>query len=107
MKETRELLELAVSLIKSYRLAKADGKINLSDVQYLVDPALKIAPAFDNISEIPKEWVNLSEGEIEEIIGYVRQVKDDPQFVRLIYHLIGVASAVTDLARKEPVFDLE
>lgn len=104
MKETKELLELAVSLVKSYRLAKADGKINIGDVQYLVEPALKIAPAFDAIGDVPKEWANMNEQDINDLVGYVRQVNDNEQFTKLIYHLIGVAGAVVDLAQKGEKF---
>ena len=101
MKETKEVLELAVSLIKAYKAAKADGKFNLADIQYLIDPALKLPPAFDNIGEIPKEWVNLQEADIQEVVGYVRQVSNDEDFIKLIYHLIGAGAAVVALTRKD------
>lgn len=100
MKETKEILELAVSLVESYKLATSDGKVGIGDVQYLVEPALKIPKAFDSLGEIPKEWMNMTEADIQEIVGYVKQVNDDPEFIKLIYHLIGVAGAVIDLAKK-------
>lgn len=101
MKETKEVLELAVSLVKAYKAAKQDGKFNITDIQYLIDPAMKIAPAFDNIGQVPKEWTNLTEEDIQSVISYVRQVSNDDNFIKLIYHLIGAGAAVVELTKKD------
>lgn len=99
MKQTKEVLDLAVSLVTAYRAAKKDGKFNAMDVQYLIDPALKIAPAFDKIEDVPKEWTNLKETDIEGLLAYVRQINPDPEFVKLVYHVIGMGAAVVALTK--------
>ena len=101
MKETKEILELAVSLVEAYKLATADKKIGITDIQYLIDPAMKIPKAFDSIGDVPAEWANLTEKDIQEVVGYVEKIHANPEFVKLVYHLIGVAGATIAIAKKK------
>lgn len=100
MKQTGEILELAVALIDGYKAAQADGKINISDITHLIKPAMKIPPAFEGLKDVPAEWVNMTEADVQEVLSYVKQVVNDPEYVTLVYHLIGAGASVVKIAKR-------
>lgn len=103
MPETTDVLELAKALIEGYKKAKSDGTINIMDVQHLVAPALKIPAAFEGLQNVPTEWANMGEAQIEQVLGYVKEQVNDPEIVRLVYHLIGAGAAVNAILKKDDV----
>lgn len=105
IKETKEALDLAVSLVKAFKAAKADGKINILDIQHLIEPATKLAPAINGIGEVVDEWTNLTDTEIKEIVAFATQVTTDERFLTLVYHVIGMASSIIKLAKSDVVLN--
>ena len=60
MQELKEVLMFGLSLQKAYALAKADGKVDLADMGYLIDPISKLMPAVDNIVAVKDELKSMS-----------------------------------------------
>lgn len=79
IKETQEaghaILAVGAAIVKAHRAAKADGKIDFSDIGHLVavvmDPALqaKIAAAADGADKIALELKDLSAREVVTLVA--------------------------------------
>ena len=55
-----EILSVPLALYSAYDKAKADGKIDASDIQYLVGPLLKLPSAIDQANLSIKELQTLT-----------------------------------------------
>lgn len=71
VKNTKEVLKLIISGYKVYGLAKADGKIDLSDLGFLMTMLPHLQPAFDDASKIPTEVKDLDAAEAQELATFI------------------------------------
>ena len=71
IKETKEVLDLALALGGAVKSALDDKKIDVDDLIYLIGIVPKIEPAITDISKIPKELGELDEAEGKELMQHV------------------------------------
>lgn len=71
LKETKEVLVFAFKAVETYKLAKADGKIDMNDAGLAFTLFPSLTPAFENITLVPKEIKDLDASEIEELETYL------------------------------------
>lgn len=70
-KDTKEVLVFAFKFAGVIKAASADGKIDFNDMGLFFTIIPSLGPAFDNISNIPKELKELSPGELGELENLV------------------------------------
>lgn len=66
-KETKEVLAFAFKFAGVIKSANADGKIDFNDMGLFFTIIPSLGPAFENISNVPKELKELSPGEVAEL----------------------------------------
>lgn len=69
--ETKEGAGLALSLVKAFRNAQADGKIDWKDSIYLGDPLRKLSAGLKDIGQVRAELLDMDEDEQNELVDYV------------------------------------
>lgn len=72
IENTKEVLGLGFAVAGALKNAKADGKLGLEDVVYVMPIIQAAGPAVDKIGEVPKELADLSANEVEELMLYAR-----------------------------------
>ncbi|MCP3681239.1 MAG: hypothetical protein GY861_00985 [bacterium] len=72
VKETKDVLLVAVKLAKAFALAQADGKIGWQDLTLLIDPGLAMPEAVAGIGQVPAELGDLDAAEVQEINDYLK-----------------------------------
>lgn len=95
-KELKEALDLVLGGISVVGQAKADGKIDMNDLAFLIQLMPKIGPALDGVGEIPSEVSDLSAEEVADMASHVmaRLAVDDAKAKALIsggFKVIGGA----------------
>jgi hypothetical protein len=68
-KNAYEILSIPLSLYMAYDKSKADGKIDSSDIQYLVTPLLKLPSAIDGAELALKELENMDSDSREKCMA--------------------------------------
>lgn len=71
-KNLKEVVILGCKAFDAYLKAKADGKIDASDILYLVPLAQAIGPAIQDINLVPAEALDLDKAELADLIASVR-----------------------------------
>jgi len=74
VKETKELVQFTVALVKAGADVLADGKVSLADVFALLE-GLKLAPAaLDGVANVPAEFSTLTEAEKAALLAEVAKL---------------------------------
>lgn len=68
----KKVLGFSFALAKAVDLAKADGKIDYTDVQFLLAPAMKIIDAVSGAKQALAEIKDLSVEERAELDAYIK-----------------------------------
>jgi len=104
IKETKEVLALGFAFAKSFKLAKADGNINLLDAPHLMAALPHLGPALDNVGKVPHEIKDLSEEEVGELLKFaalhLSESMDDESLVVKVEKSLKVGLAVLDLLKE-------
>ena len=66
--ETRDVAALFFQMYESYIKASADGQVNISDLKYLLAPAMLLIPAFSGASQIIPELKSLTDEQIQSLL---------------------------------------
>ena len=109
MASNKEIKEACIGGAKFYRaydLADDDGKISISDLQYLLDPVVYLPTAIAGAKDIPAELADLDDAELADIKAAVRAEVGDDSLADDIVVLImvtGLNLAKLFLAAKTPV----
>lgn len=100
IKNTQEIISLAVSLSLAVKGAQADGKINAADVGQLISVVPTIAPALEGINEIPHELKDLDAEELEtiksQVMSAVGQISGE-KATRIAQHSLTAGIAIIQL----------
>jgi len=71
VKETKEALTPVYLGLKAYKAAKADdGKIDMKDLSHALIVIPSIGPAIDNITLVPKEFLELDSEDRKELLAH-------------------------------------
>ena len=68
----KDVLALPMSLHMAIEKAGADGKIDLSDVGLLVEPAMKIGPFANGLKNVPKALKELSDADRADVMSWAK-----------------------------------
>ena len=74
--ELKDVLAFALSVHMAYDKAKADGKIDLTDLPLAVGPIMKLLPAIDGISKVPAELKDLTDEERDALMEWAKAEYD-------------------------------
>lgn len=74
VKNVLEVVNFAIALEKAISQAKADGKIGIEDAALLFPVVPLLAPAIDEIDQIPAELKDLDEAELEQLVAEVSKI---------------------------------
>jgi len=67
IKETQEVAELVVEVVKGIQAARKDGKWDASDIAFLLPVFGKLGPALENFSQVGTEIKDLDAEEIKSL----------------------------------------
>lgn len=76
LENIKKVLAFSFALAKAVDLARADGKIDYMDVQYLLAPALKITDAVSGAKQALLEIKDLSVEERAQLDAYIQSEFD-------------------------------
>lgn len=68
---TKSVVHLAIMLVMTVEKAKADGKIDVSDIGLLFNLIPAIGPGVEGAKAFPKEMSDLSADEVAELSAFV------------------------------------
>lgn len=71
IKETTDVVNFGIAVVKAVQAAKADGKIDLGDLAQLFPLIPAASAAFENIGLVPAELKDLDPAEATELISSV------------------------------------
>lgn len=71
VKELKEALSFVMAAVDAGCKISGDGKVDMSDLQYLLALIPKIEPAFSGLSEVPSELSDLSTEEAAELVAFI------------------------------------
>lgn len=71
--EMLDVVDLTITFINSLINVYSNGKLNVSDIQYLFEPLLKTPKTLSNMDKIPMDVSELSNEKIEVIVERVRE----------------------------------
>jgi hypothetical protein len=77
IKETKEILLACFKIAGSVKAANADGKIDINDAALFFSVIPTLGPAFEGISNVPKELKDLSAEEVSELEIYISKEVGD------------------------------
>ena len=72
IEETKDILDFVFSFVEAVGKAKKDGEMTWSDARYFIDPVKKLFEAVDDIEDVLPEIEDLSDGEYDELVEYVK-----------------------------------
>lgn len=70
-KETKELLDGLLAMVKTGMDIAKDGKIGFDDISHVVGLVPKLVPAFDGVKALPAELSDLSQEEAADLVAHV------------------------------------
>lgn len=76
VKELKELLVFSCRLANSIDKTLADGKVTVTDAQFLFDPLFAAGPAFNGFANIELELEDLDDAEAIELVSVVANELD-------------------------------
>lgn len=79
VQEIKEVLLAAASLANAVGLAVEDKKFSFADLTHFIPALLTLPPAFENVSEVGKQFAALDQAGLLEIQGYVANELNIPQ----------------------------
>jgi len=99
LKESVEVIDFAVALGQSVEKAKLDGKIDVTDIAYFMDPLMKLVPAVENIKAVKEEMLNASAEAKQELVAHFKAKLDiaDDKLEMVIEESFALAIAVSNL----------
>lgn len=102
VKETKDLLVFVTRLANSIDKTLADGKVTVTDTQYLFDPLFAAGAAFNGFAQIPEEIADLDDMEAAELVNVVAQELDlrNDQAEHLSEEGLALAIAVVQYVNK-------
>lgn len=77
-KETYEVLSAALSFHEAIVLANADGKIDLTDIMFLIEPMTKLPNAIENAENSFSELKAMSQESRAELLSKLSEEYDIP-----------------------------
>jgi len=86
LENIKKVLAFSFSLAKAIDLARADGKIDYTDVQYLLAPAMKVVDAVAGAKQALAEIKDLSVEERAQLDAYIKaefDISDDELEVKI------------------------
>lgn len=96
VKETKELLDLALGAVKAGTNIASDGKVDLNDLQHVLALVPLIQPGIDKIDQVPKELGDMDAAESAEVVAHIAanlQVADAKAKIYIAYGLKMVHKA--------------
>lgn len=101
VKESKEVLDLGFAVGQALKNAKADGKVDVADLVYLL-PAIQVAgPAMSNLALVPKELGELDAADAAELMSHasvkVAGLVDDEHKKKVVNAALKVGLAVAEL----------
>lgn len=89
----KDVLALPLSLHMAVDKAQADGKIDLQDVAFLLDPAMKVGAFIAGLSKVPGELADLSDAERADVHAWAKSTYDlaDDKVEAMVESALGVA----------------
>jgi hypothetical protein len=99
--ELKDVAALYFSLYEAYLKASADNTVNMSDIQYLLPPAMALVPAFSGATQIINELKSLTDDQIKVLL----LVSDDYQLGAHAQRAKQVFKTILTLAQTYFVFD--
>jgi hypothetical protein len=90
VKETKEVLDLALGAVKAGTAIAADKKVDLNDLSHVLALLPVVQPAFDKIDQVPKELSDLDASEAADLVAHVSanlQVTDEKAKIHIAYGL--------------------
>lgn len=99
LKETTEMLDFAMALVKAGADAEADGKIDLNDVALLFPLFPAAQAAFQGVGQIPSELASMSDEDAAQLIAHVMSglAVSDPKARQVIDASLKFLSSGYDL----------
>ena len=68
--ETKELLKFVIELGTAVDKAKADGKIDITDIQFLIAPLASANAAFAGVDQVKVELKDMTAEEAAELVAF-------------------------------------
>jgi len=95
IKETKEVVDLAMALVKAGAMSWEDGKVSVEDLANLVEVLPYLSPALKDISQVPAELADLDSQEASELVVHVmaKLAIDDEKARKVIGAALGAAHA--------------
>lgn len=72
----KKVVDFAAKTDMAYRLAKADGSIDISDAHLLMAPTIALFGVFGVIKDVPAEFKDLDEVEKAQLVQYAKDQYD-------------------------------
>lgn len=66
--ETKDIAAFFFSTYEAYIKATLDGAVNMTDIQYLLPPAMALIPAFSGASQVISELKSLTDEQIKTLL---------------------------------------
>lgn len=74
MKNVQEILSVVFAAVGAFQKAKAnDGKVDLLDIPFLLDPLMKLTPAIEGAELALGEWKAASDVQRAEVLAYLKE----------------------------------
>jgi hypothetical protein len=95
VKETKEVIDLGLTIAEIVHEAKKDGKIDLSDAALLMKLVPVAGPGIQGIGQVPAELADLSAEEAAELSAHVmaKLALDDPKARDIVEKALKAAAA--------------
>lgn len=96
IKETKELLDVAIAGAHAGFNIAADGKVDMNDLQHVLPMLPVLQPGFDKIDQVPKELGELDAQEAADLVAHVTTklaVSDEKAKIYINYGLKMVHKA--------------
>lgn len=101
IKETKEVMVFAVSLVNAYRAAKADGVITGTDVQHIIIPMTLLVPAVSGANLIAAEMADLDDAEKLELVEEFAVIVRNPLYRRLFAAVVEMGDAIIEISQEK------
>ncbi len=76
IQETKDLLKFVVSLGMAVDKIKADGKVDITDIQFLMSPLTQASKAFEGVKHVKAQLKDLSSEEVKELVEFAENQLD-------------------------------
>ena len=102
LKETKEVLDLVITLGKGIEASMEDDKITLGDLPNFFNVLFQIVPAIEGIDQVPMEFKLASDEEAEELKQYLRDELDlqDDEMEAFIEEAFNVVLTIWQVVKK-------